>query len=146
MNRQPARIPVVIDTSSLVAILCPLTPYQKQLTKLWREKTIEPFATRETLRELSVQLNKTSPAMARQILRVYEPYCQLVNETIPPADLKCRDSKDQPFIDLAEHVQARYLITRDRDLLEVNAKPDFIIISDTRLVRLLSRNAGARPD
>lgn len=36
--------------------------------------------------------------------------------------LQCRDASDQPFLDLACHVRARWLLTRDRALLALAGK------------------------
>ena len=54
-------IPVVIDTSSLVAHLRQLSPYQKPLARLWRQGIIKPFATTTTLSKFHNQLKKTLP-------------------------------------------------------------------------------------
>jgi len=38
----------------------------------------------------------------------------------PPPGLRCTDSEDQKFLDLALHLRARWLVTRDRALLRLS--------------------------
>ena len=46
--------------------------------------------------------------------------CVVPPETMPAANrLHCTDPQDQPFIDLAVHVSAHWLLTRDRALLKL---------------------------
>lgn len=54
-------IPVVIDTSSLVANLRQPTAEQLNLPKLWQQNAIKPSATPETLQELRRELLQTQP-------------------------------------------------------------------------------------
>ncbi|WP_119293514.1 PIN domain-containing protein [Azohydromonas sediminis] len=43
-------------------------------------------------------------------------------ETPPPCPLRCRDDDDQVFVDLALAAKARWLVTRDRALLELRRR------------------------
>ena len=60
------------------------------------------------------------------VLRAYDQCVQPCDAPppLPPARsaLRCRDPDDQPFIDLALQCKARWLVTRDRDLLNL-ARP-----------------------
>lgn len=65
-------------------------------------------------------------------LRYYIPWCDhlaLQDNTNTP---RCRDPKDQMFIDLAVAGQADFLITKDDDLLSMNAETAFEILEDFR--------------
>ena len=154
MTKIHTPVPVVIDTSSLVANLRQPTAEQLNLPKLWQQNVIKPSATPETLQELRRELLKHSPStdhyqatkFAHQTTRLYEPYCQLIIERLPPALPECRDPKDQIFINLAFHTQAHYLITRDSDLLVLNGQTPFPIITDTRFIEILPQLTSQQPD
>ena len=154
MTNIPAPVPVVIDTSSLVANLRQPTADQLNLPKLWQQNAIKPFATPETLRELRLELLKQSAStdhyqatkFTDRTLRLYEPYCQLIIEQLPSALPECRDPNDQIFINLAVHSKAAYLITRDRDLRVLNGQTPFPIIPDARFIAILSQLTNHQPD
>ena len=146
MTKIHTPVPVVIDTSSLVANLRQPTADELKLPKLWQQNAIKPFATPETLRELRLELLKQSAStdhyqatkFTDRTLRLYEPYCQII-EQLPSALPECRDPNDQIFINLAVHSKAAYLITRDRDLLILNGQTPFPIIPDARFIAILSQ-------
>lgn len=154
MTNIPAPVPVVIDTSSLIANLRQPTADQLNLPKLWQQNAIKPFATPETLRELRLELLKQSAStdhyqatkFTDRTLRLYEPYCRLIIERLPSALPECRDPNDQIFINLAVHSKAAYLITRDRDLLILNGQTTFPIITDTSFIAILSQLTSHQPD
>jgi putative PIN family toxin of toxin-antitoxin system len=61
-------------------------------------------------------------------------------DPIPPTAALTRDSKDQPYLDLAAAVQAAYLVTRDKDLLDLGGEGSelpFAIIDPASLLQLL---------
>ena len=154
MTNIPAPTSVVIDTSSLVATLRQPTADQMKLPKLWKANSIQPFATPETLRELRLELLKQSTStdhyqatkFADRTMQLYEPYCQLVIEQLPPVLPECRDPNDQIFINLAVHSKAAYLITRDSDILVLNGQTPFPIITDIRFIEILSQLTSRQPD
>ncbi len=154
MTKIHTPVPVVIDTSSLVATLRQPTAEQLNLPKLWQQNAIKPLATPETLRELRLELLKQSAStdhyqatkFTDRTLRLYEPYCQLIIEQLPSALPECRDPNDQIFINLAVHSKAAYLITRDRDLLILNGQTPFPIIPDACFIAILSQLTSHQPD
>ena len=65
-----------------------------------------------------------------QYLADYLPYCttaRLPRKT--PKIPACRDSGDLPFLQLAAHAGAAFLVTGDRDLLDVRGKMHFAIVT-----------------
>ncbi len=61
---------------------------------------------------------------AQRVLASFDRHCTMRERprTLPPLRPRCRDASDQMFIDLALAEKARWLLTRDRDLLELARK------------------------
>ena len=128
----------VIDTSVPAPHPPSTAPRSKPLTNPWRGNLTKPIVTPNTLHELHIQLLK-SKVPARPLMAYHERYCHSIDDPVPPASPKCRDSADQIFIDLATHCQADYLITKDTDLLDLNDQAKFQIIDDFQLVEEFPR-------
>ena len=62
----------------------------------------------------------------------YGPWCKTIELSIPENSPRCRDPKDQKFIDLAITGNAQCLITRDNDQLSMNEVTPFEILNDYR--------------
>ena len=112
--------------------------YPAKLNRTLAGNLTKPIVTPDTLRELRIQLLKNK-APADLLWRIYERYCHRIDDPVPTASPKCRDSADQIFIDLATHCQADYLITKDTDLLDLNGQAKFQIIDDFQLVEEFPR-------
>jgi predicted nucleic acid-binding protein len=56
----------------------------------------------------------------------YLPYCEVVELTEICA-AACRDTKDQPFLDLAQSGKADVLVSGDQDLLVLAGQTRFLI-------------------
>jgi len=69
---------------------------------------------------------KLSAEYQFELLGDYLSYCETieVNEICP---VKCRDAKDQPFLDLAQSGKANALVTGDEDLLALAGQTEFLI-------------------
>ena len=74
---------------------------------------------------------------------------------MPKVFTLARDPKDEPYIDLAAAAQARYLVSRDNDLLDLMGDaafrrqfPGLTVIDPVALLRELASatEAGARPE
>lgn len=66
-------------------------------------------------------LFNVAPDRQADLMRQWESLAVLVGD-IAPAPCRCRDPDDQKFLDLALCAGARWLITRDRDLLKLRKK------------------------
>src|SRR5208283_628729 len=86
--------------------------------------------TEELIRVLGCAKFKLSSADREELLADYLPYCTTV--TIPvkaPKVPSCRDPWDLAFLQLAAHTRADFLVTGDRDLLDIREKTRFAIVS-----------------
>jgi predicted nucleic acid-binding protein len=61
-----------------------------------------------------------------EALALYIPYCESV-DPVDKCPIACRDSKDQPLLDLAQSGKADLLITGDNDLLAPAGQTTFRI-------------------
>jgi putative PIN family toxin of toxin-antitoxin system len=61
-----------------------------------------------------------------ELLGDYLSYCETV-EVIDLCPVRCRDAKDQPFLDLARSGKADVLVTGDEDLLALAGQTTFVI-------------------
>lgn len=141
MTSQPRRRPrVVIDNNVIIPILTYEHPRTNWLVQLWQSGAIKPLISDETMAEFRAQVMERSPTpkplqsqrFVTKSLRYYIPWCDhlaLQDNTNTP---RCRDPKDQMFIDLAVAGQADFLITKDDDLLSMNAETAFEILEDFR--------------
>lgn len=69
---------------------------------------------------------KLSDEYQIELLGDYLSYCERV-EVAEVCPIKCRDLKDQPFLDLAHSGRADILVTGDRDLLTLAGETGFLI-------------------
>ena len=144
----PPATRVVIDTNVLLPILEQANPQDSWLVKLWTDRRIIPLANPETLDELREKLLERSPTprhyqatrFADAKLRQYRPWCELTTlETNPDTPLtpKCRDAKDQAFIDLAANGRAEILITEDNDIRSMKDEVTFEIMNQREFRKLM---------
>jgi putative PIN family toxin of toxin-antitoxin system len=61
-----------------------------------------------------------------ELLADYLPFCEILEAT-RKCGILCRDSKDQPFLDLAHSGKADSLVSGDRDLLALAGQTKFLI-------------------
>jgi uncharacterized protein len=87
-----------------------------------------------------------------ELLRHLDLVAVLVTD-VPKVSSLPRDPKDEPYLDLALATEARYLVSRDKDLLDLMADPGFrashpglTILDPVAFLRLISGQATARPE
>jgi putative PIN family toxin of toxin-antitoxin system len=121
---------VVFDTNTVLSALLFDSGRLAWLRQHWRHGTHTPLACRETVLELTRVLAypkfRLTPQDREELLTDYLPFCELIRLT-RRCPAKCRDSKDQPFLDLAQSGNIMSLITGDRDLLALAGKTSFSI-------------------
>jgi putative PIN family toxin of toxin-antitoxin system len=116
----PERLRVVYDTNTVISALAFAGGRLTWLRPHWRESRSVSLVSRETAAEMKWVLGyrkfKLGPEYQIELLGDYLPYCEtvVVTEACP---IRCRDVKDQPFLDLAENGKADLLVTGDDDLL-----------------------------
>ncbi|AGF53687.1 sll8027 (plasmid) [Synechocystis sp. PCC 6803] len=120
---------VVIDTNLLVSALI-FGGVTGKLRGIWQSGGCIPLVSKVTVTELMRVLAypkfRLSPTEREDLLADYLPFCETVRiPNPPPATPPCRDPFDVPFLVLALVGQADYLITGDKDLLELEVEDSF---------------------
>lgn len=80
------------------------------------------------MRVLSYPKFDLSVQSQRELLSDYLPFCKVVTAR-RACPVKCRDPRDQIFLDLAQSGNAEVLVSGDRDLLVLGGKTVFAIES-----------------
>jgi uncharacterized protein len=96
----------------------------------WENAECLPLISRATTAELALVLAypkfQLPPDLQRELLAEYLPFCEVVIVK-GSCTAVCRDPKDQPFLDLAQHGKAEILVSSDKDLLALTGKTRFAI-------------------
>ena len=123
---------VVFDTTTVVSAL--LFP-QGRLTWLrghWREGRCVPLISHATTAEITRLLGYPKFLLTfddqRELLADYLLSCQVI-EASTPCPVRCRDRKEQPFLDLAYTGRSDVLVSGNQDLLVLAGKTSFPIKS-----------------
>lgn len=136
MNRR-----VVFDTGVVVSALLFTGGHLTWLRKHWRDGACLPLISRAAAAELTRVFAypkfRLSTAERDDLLAEYLPFCEVV-EAAKVCRIKCRDPKDQPFLDLAHSGKADLLITGDRDILQLSGNAPFSIASPADYKALFS--------
>ena len=115
----PERTVVVFDTNVVLsAILFGGKPLE--LVNLWRQSRFEAALSPELLAEILTKL-RTKFAVPDDLLNEWRDLFESGTIHVLPdykADI-CRDPKDNMLLDTAAAAKAAYLITGDKDLLEL---------------------------
>lgn len=114
---------VVIDTNLVVSALV-FGGNIARLRLAWQADRFIPLASKATITELIRVLTypkfKLTQTEQEDLLSDYLPFCEtVVMPEILPVIPKCRDLYDEPFLVLALAGNADYLVTGDRDLLNL---------------------------
>ena len=118
---------VVLDTNVVLSSLLFRSGRLSQLRHSWQDKCFVPVVCHQTMTELVRVLGykkfKLSQVDANNILALYMPYVE-AHTLKPAANMvhvpRCRDPKDQIFLELADSAMVDYLVTGDEDLLVLN--------------------------
>lgn len=128
--RDPGRLPVVFDTNVVLSALVFANGRLAWLRRHWREGQSVPLVSKATVAELQRVLGYPRLKLSREyqieLLSDYLCYCEIV-AAVESCPLQCRDSQDQPFLDLAHSGKAKILVTGDADLLALAGQSAFQI-------------------
>jgi len=131
-SADPVRLRVVFDTNAVVSALAFTTGRLAWLRSHWREQRSVCLVSEGTAAELKWVLAyrklKLSADYQIELLADYLPYCEII-EVTELCPIKCRDPKDQPFLDLAQCGSADILVSGDADLLDLAGQASFLIES-----------------
>ena len=137
---------VVLDTNVVLSALLFKSGRVSRVFDLVRAGRIIPLVSKETADEWVRVLTYPKFALTPQEQRaVLESYLQFA-EVVVPGSVRnvpaCRDPHDVPFLLLAIKGKADYLVTGDRDLLEVAGDMPCLIITPERLLELAVSECG----
>ena len=124
----------VLDTNIVVSALLFASGRLAPLRLAWQSGGFSPLVsaptTQELIRVLSYPKFKLTTVDRDELLADYLPYCSAV--TLPgkaPRTPDCRDPGDIPFLQLAAHARADFLVTGDRDLLDIRARTNYAVVT-----------------
>jgi putative PIN family toxin of toxin-antitoxin system len=122
VGKEAPVVRVVLDTNVLVSALL-FHGRLAAMATLWQSGAIVPVISRETFDEFRVVLaypkfNLTEEEIAAIIEDEILPFFE-VTEIVDPVNGVCRDPHDDQFLAAAVSGGAVYLVTGDRDLLEL---------------------------
>lgn len=139
MSRAPA---VVLDTNVVLSALLFTSGRLVALRQAWHSERCRPLASQSTISELVRALAypkfKPTPEDQQELLADYLPHCTTV--PIPrkaPRVPACRDALDRPFLELAVVGGADYLVTGDKDLLNLARAFEYPIVTPEHFLELL---------
>ena len=145
---------VVLDTNLLVSSLLIKKSTDEEwpvkgewLRNAWKYGKIKPLVSRETKNEFLAVLEykkftkkyKLNETKRELIKNDYLPFCEFISipNIVPPIS-KCRDKKDNPFLELGIVGHADALVTGDKDILELKDKFPIPILTCKELENILS--------
>ena len=117
---------VVLDTNVLLSALVFTHGRTRAVREAWQAGRCEPLVSKATVDELIRVLGypkfKLVADEQRDLLADYLPYCRTVAIPVKlPRTPPCRDF-DLPFLQLAMAGKADFLVTGDRDLLDIKSR------------------------
>jgi putative PIN family toxin of toxin-antitoxin system len=131
---------VVLDTNVLVSAIL-LKGRLSKLVTLWRNGGISPVISKETFSESKRVLSYPKFALSKDDIKAI-----IENEILPHfevSDIKekingiCRDPDDDMFLTVAVNAKAPFLVTGDKDLLELRKYKSIKIVSPQEYLALL---------
>jgi len=134
---------VVLDTNAVLSALLFVHGRMAPLRVAWQSGELTPLmcaqSVEELLRVLAYPKFKLTAEEREELLADYLPYGEVVATwQSSPAVPRCRDEKDQIFLDLAAVGGARWLVTGDQDLLSLSGQVKFQIIAPAAAIELLT--------
>ena len=134
---------VVLDTNTVLSALLFVNGRLVPLRAAWQSGELTPLLCAQTVEELLRVLAypkfRLTPEEREELLADYLPYGEVVAPwQNKPEGPVCRDEKDQIFLDLAQVGAAHWLVTGDRDLLNLGGQVRFQIIAPATAIELLT--------
>lgn len=132
---------VVLDTNILVSALL-FKGELSGIVDLWKSARIIPVLSRVTFAEFKTVLGYPKFSLSgEEILMIIEqevlPYFEIV-EVIDKTEGVCRDPNDDKFIACAVSASAGFIVTGDKDLLDIEGHKSVKTISASTLLRMFS--------
>ena len=134
---------VVLDTNTVLSALLFVNGRLVPLRTAWQAGELTPLLCAQTVQELLRVLAypkfKLTPEEREELLADYLPYGEVVapRQSRPEVPV-CRDAEDQVFLDLAAIGAAHWLVTGDRDLLDMGGQVRFQVMAPAAAMELLA--------
>jgi len=134
---------IIIDTNVVISFLITNSDFIKKVTELKNLRKIDLYSTLEIFEEIKntlqkpkiKELLKVNPKKVASFMALYK-YKHIFEKPSHSVNI-CRDPKDNKFLELSKTVQADFLITGDKDLLELKQFENTKILSPSEfLVKL----------
>ena len=131
----PARL--VLDTNVMLSALLFPGGALSWLRRAWQAERVCPLASRETavelIRVLAYPKFRLTDDEREDLLGDFLPQCETVAVPKGIEVSDCRDPLDRPFLELAIAAGADWLVTGDKDLLDLAAKFPVPIVTPAAL-------------
>jgi putative PIN family toxin of toxin-antitoxin system len=140
-KKEKALRKVVLDTNILISALL-FEGKLAQLVDLWKNGRIVPVLSRETFAEFNAVLEYPKFSLTRQEIKVIIeeevlPFCEIAEVTDKIREV-CRDPHDDKFIACAVSASADFIVTGDKDLLDLGKYKSVRIIDAPMLLKMFS--------
>jgi len=137
---------VVIDTSSLVSYVLTRGQLMGKVVARWRAGDFTLLSSPATRAELDAVLarpsiQRLSHAPLDELVVGYERFTHHVGGDLSLAGA-CRDAKDDKFLACAVEGEAHYLVSSDRDLLDMRRYGQVAIVSPGQFLLALELHAA----
>ncbi len=133
---------VVLDTNVVLSALLFKSGRVSHVFDLVTSGRVIPLVSKETAGELVRVLSYPKFALTtqeqRSVLKTFLQFAEVVVPGIVRKVPECRDPHDVPFLATAIKGKADYLVTGDRDLLEIEGPVMCPIITPERLLEIVS--------
>jgi putative PIN family toxin of toxin-antitoxin system len=137
VGKKEKTLTVVLDTNVLVSALL-FKGELSRLVDLWKKDNIIPVFSRETFGEFRTVLGYPKFSLTGQEIKMLIeeevlPFFEIIE--ITEKVRICRDPDDNKFIACAVSASAKFVISGDRDLLDVGKYKSVRIISASEFLR-----------
>ena len=122
-SREHEKLKVVLDTSVLVAGLLSKRGASAEVVSLVLTGKVHSFHTKAVMAELGEVLLRPKFWLDEQISEHYVRLLMDASFQVEPLEAfavtRCRDPKDDQFLSLASQTEADYIVSLDKDLLDL---------------------------
>lgn len=141
-----AALRVVLDTNVVISALLFRAGRVSRVFDWVMAGRIIPLVSKETAGELVSVLAypkfKLTPQEQRSVFETFLQYSEVVATNGVERVPVCRDPHDVPFLAVAIKGEADYLVSGDRDLLEIESDVPLPIITPERLLEIVTLECG----
>ena len=134
---------IILDTNVLISAIFFDTGNEAKILDQVIKGEAALVSSLDTLQELRETLAAPRFQLTTlEVLNIFQLIVSISEIVLAPpnAEVKCRDTDDQKFLDCAAGGNADFLITGDGDLLEIRRLGRTKIITARELIRLLKRD------